>query len=273
MTNPLDYCLKAVARKIPPQILELALRHYNYTHNEHLTLTAFIVKEIIDGAILVDANLTSGRVKTIPLRTTWIENVPRDHAGYAGDDGEFTLFRIPPEFRDNMPITMVLALQYPFNTYIGGGTGDLAVGTGGYNLNDQINEILNSYTLASPRNHPVAELLDGDLIRITPTQYAHQNWLLTCRIAYDDQFTSLDISSIPVLANLAVMATKQWCYTNLRIPADRAVQETGMDLPTITSILDEWRDIDQLYQEEFIKFRGTSNISPDLYRQLVLFMV
>ena len=272
MTNPLDYALKAIARKIQPQILELALRHYNYTHNEHLTLTSFLMKEIIENAVLVDANLTSGRVKTIPLRMEWIEHTTKDHGRFAGDDGEFTLFRIPPEFRDNMPITMVLALQYPFQAYVGSGMGDLSVGTGGYNLNEQINEILNSYTLSNPRNHPVAELLDGDLIRVTPSQYAHQNWLLTCRIAYDDQFTSLDVSSIPVLANLAVMATKQWCYTNLRIPADRAVQETGMDLPTITSILDEWRDIDQLYQEEFTKFRGTSNISPDMYRRLVLFM-
>lgn len=273
MTNPLDYALKAIARKIPRQMLELALRHYNYTNDEHLTLTAFLIKEIIDGAVLVDANLTSGRVKTIPLRSEWIESAPRDHAGMAGDDGEYTLFRIPPEYRDNMPITMVLAVQYPFNSYGGNGMADLSIGLGGYSLNDQINEVLNSYTLANPRNHPVAELLDGDLIRLTPSQYAQANWLLTVRIAYDDQFTSMDISSIPVLANLAVMATKQWCYTNLRIPADRAVQETGMDLPTITGMLDEWRDIDQLYQEEFIKFRGTSNISPDVYRSLVTFMV
>ena len=79
MTNPLDYCLKAIARKIPRDILNLALRHYNYTNNEHLTLTSFLIKEIIDGAVLEDCNLTSGRVKTIPLRQNWIEMVPKDH--------------------------------------------------------------------------------------------------------------------------------------------------------------------------------------------------
>ena len=273
MANALDYALTQVVRNIPAQVLELALRHHNYTTKSTDTLSSFITKEIIENYVVKDCNLTAGRVKTIPLRVGWIESVPSDHAGYAGDDGQYTLFRIPPEARDNMPITMILSIQYPFHQYLGGGTGDLQVGTGGYNLTDQINEILNSYTLSTPRNHPTADLLDGDLVRLSPSQYAHQSWLMTCRIAYDDQFTSMDISSIPVLGNLVVLATKQWCYMNLRVPIDRAVQETGVDINTISAMVDEWRDVGQLYQEEFTKFRATSNISPDMYRRILPYMI
>lgn len=273
MYNPTDLALTEVVNNIPPQILEVALRTYNRRHNESCTLTTFIMKAIVKDRVLKLCNLSAGEIKTIALRPAWVENVPSEHEAYAGDDGPYTLYRIPPEYRDNLPMTGVLSVQYPFNTYLGGGLGNLQVGTGGYTLVDQIDQILNSYTLATPRNHPVARLLSGDLVKITPSQYAMQTWLLTVRLAYNDQFTNLHESSAKTLAKLIVLATKQWCYTNLIVDIDRAVQETGADIGVIKQIVEEYRDAGQQFEEQLIQWQGCALLTPEARRRLLIYQL
>lgn len=273
MQNALDFCLTEVVNNIPPQVLEVALRTYNRRLNRSDTLVTFITKAIIHDRVLKHCNLNAGEVKTIPLRGEWIENVPREHQGYAGDDGPFTLYRIPPEARDNLPITNILSVQYPYNTYVGGGVADLAFGTGGYTLTDQIDEVLNSYTLARPRNHPMGLLMDGDLVKIVPSQYTQQNWLMTCRLAYNDSFTNLHESSFETLAELVVTATKQWCYNNLTIDIDRAIQETGADIGTFRTIIDEYRDAGSLFKEGLIKWQGCANLTPEIRRRILMYQI
>lgn len=262
MFNPIKIALTEVVSNIPPEILEMAVRKYNYRTGNYVTIAGFVNRAIVHDRVAGLCNLSAGRIKTIPLRMEWLESRPSDHAGYAGDDGPYSLFRIPPAVRDNLPITGVISVQYPYNTYLGGGIGDLNMGTGGYNLNEQISEILNSYTLATPRNHPVARALNGDLIQLTPTQYAHQTWLLTVRLAFDDQFTNLHENGAKTLAKLIVLATKQWCYTNLIVDIDRAVQECGADLPTVKSIVEEYRDAGKEFEETLVQWQGCGLIDP-----------
>ena len=273
MHNALDIALTEVVNNIPPQILEVALRTYNRRYNHHATLAVFITKAIIEDRVLKLCNLSAGSVKTIPLRTEWIEPTRSEHSGRAGDDGPFTLYRIPPEARDFKPITNVLSCQYPFNTYMGGGFGDIQWGTGGYTLADQIDEILNSYTLATPRNHPTARQISGDLIKLTPSQYASQSWLLTVRLAYDKNFTSLHESAIPTLAKLIMLATRQWCYNNLIIDVDRAVQETGMDINSFKTIIEEYRDASQQFEETLVQWKGTALLDPEVRRRLLIYQI
>lgn len=272
MQNPVDFAVMEIHNEIPRQLLEMAKNTYNRIHNENLTLATYITKVIIHDRVLKLCNVAAGQIKTIPLRAEWIEERHSDHAGYAGDDGAYSLYRIPPEARDNMPITNILTIQYPYNTYIGGGNADLQVGTGGYCLIDQVDEVLNSYTLASPRNHPIGVLMSGDLIKIMPTQYAIQNWLLTCRIAYNDWFTNLHNSAIPVLAKLIVAATKQRIYTDLVVDIDRAVQETGADIGVIRQIVDSYADAGQRVDELVVKWRGVTLIDPESRKILMNMM-
>jgi len=264
MHNPIDLAICHVVNNIPPQILEVALRTANKRYNEENHLAAFISEHIIDGRVRKEINISGGHVKTIALRSEWIERSRSEHAGFAGDDGPYTLYRIPPEFRDNMPISNVLSIQYPYNTYLGGGVGDLNLGTGGYNMNEMIQEVLNSYTLSTPRNHPVCRVLAGDLIKLTPSQYANQNWLLTVRINYDSAMTSLHAAAIPVFQELCLQAMRQWCYTNLYIDIDRAYMETGVDIGTFKEVLQSYSDAGQLYKEEMIKWRGVAQMDPSV---------
>lgn len=271
MHNPIDFTLTEINANIPRQLLQMACNTYNMLFHENITLATFITKVILHDRVLKHCNLSAGQIKTIALRAEWLEQRTSDHAGYAGDDGPYSLYRIPPEARDNMPIANVLSVQYPFNTYCGGGGADLQVGTGGYNLIDMTDDILQSYTLSSPRNHPLVVLMSGDLVKIIPSQYAIQNWLLTCRIAYDKWFTNLHASAIPVLAKLVVLATKQWIYNNLLIDIDRACQECGADIGTVRQLVDSYADSNEKFDETMLKWRGVSLLDVETRRRIMTY--
>lgn len=273
MNNPIDMALTKTVHSIPPQILDVAMRTANRRWKESNHIASFICQHIIQDRVYKDCNLSAGMVKTIALRNEWIETGYMEHGGYAGDDGPYTLYRIPAQFRDNMPITNVLSIQYPYNTYLGGGIGDMALGSGGFNLVEQLDQVLNSYTLATPRNHPTVRLMSGDLVKLTPSQYANQNWLLTVMINYDPQFTNLHNSAVPVFQNLVMLATKQWCYNNLYIDVDRAYMETGVDIGAFKTVLETYADAGQLYDEELLKWRGVGNMDPTRRARLLQFML
>ena len=271
MNYPLDICIMNVVSEIPPQILDLAVRRSNMRFHEDNNLTEWICKRIIENRVLKDVNLVAGQVKTIVLLPAWLEYLPSEHGGYAGDDGPNTVYRIPPEARDGKPISQVMTLQFPYITYQSSGIANADVASGGFSFVDQVDQVINSYNLATPRNHPVVRLLAGDIVQIVPSQYTRQHWLLTCRINYDETFNNMHESSILTLSDMTVAATKHWIYTNLIVDVDRAVQETGMDLPTIRSIIEEYKDGSQQYRDARMMFRGTSTMDPETRRRLYFF--
>lgn len=271
MNSPYQIILSRVVQSIPKTVLQIALKYFNDQEHKHYNIATFIQEHIMARVILPELNLTGGRVKTIPLKAEWVEVCPGDHGGYAGDDGPWTLFRIPPEARDNLPISNIMSVQYPYNTYLGGGVNSSDIGVGGYCLVDQVDEVLNSYTLARPRNHPTAILLAGDLVRLTPSQYSLQNWLMTCRLNFDKALTNMTDHTISSLADLTMLALKQWIYTTLIVDIDRVAMETGAEIGTIKSVIEGYADAGQLYAEKFELTRGSLWLTPE-YRRTLMFM-
>ena len=270
MNYPLDHAIMTVCRNIPPQILEMAVNQANKKFHTSNNVTEWVCNHIINAIVLKDVNLVAGQVKTIVLKPAWLEKLPGDHEGYAGDDGPNTVYRIPPEARDNKAISQVMTIQFPYITYQSSGIANADVASGGFSLVDQVDQVINSYNLATPRNHPVVTLLAGDLIKITPSQYTRQFWLLTVRINYDETFNNLHDASIPILSNMILLAAKQWIYTNLIVEIDKASMMTGVEIGTVRSIIEEYKDAGTQYEEERTKFRGTSSMDPE-YRRRMLF--
>lgn len=273
MNYPLDYAIMATVRAINKQVLDLAIRYSNKTFHKNENVLEFICNNVINPVVLKDINIVAGQVKTIVLKPAWIEETSPDHEGYAGDDGPWTVWRIPPEARDNKPISQVMHVQFPYVTYQSSGIANADVASGGYSLVDQIDNVLNSYTLSTPRNHPVVTLLSGDLVKITPSQYTRQFWLLTCRINYDETFMNIHDASIPILGEMVALATKNWIYNQLYVDIDRAYVETGMDIATLKEIIGEYKDALNLYKEELLKFRGASSLDPEYRRRLYYFLL
>lgn len=272
MANAIEMVMAEVNAEIPPQILHMALVTANRRFTVFSNIQQFILQKIIRERVLIECNLIGGKPKSIVLQQKFLETTIKELEGFAGGDGGFDVYRIPPEYRDGMPIAQVIGVQYPYGTSNSGVSG-LDVNRGGYNMIDQASEVLNSYTLSSPRNHPTAELLSGDLIKIIPSMYSHCNWLLTCRIAYDDVFTNLHTSAFDTLSDMVVAATKAWIYTNLMIDIDRAAVECGQDIGTVRSIIEEYRDANQQYKELRPKWNAASLLEPSIRRRMLIYQL
>ena len=273
MNQPLDYAIGKVMRSIPKPILDLVLNKTNQEYHTNNNINAWLVNEVICKYVIKDVNLVSGQIKTIPMRQAWIEETTPDHAGYAGDDGPWTIFRIPPEYRDNKPISHVLSAQFPYLTYQSSGIANADVASAGFTLVDAVENVLNSHTLANPRNHPVVTLLSGDLVKLTPSQYTRQNWLLSVRIAYDETFTNMHDSHLKWLAEMLINATKQIIYTSLIVDLDRAAVETGMDIGAIKSVIESYSDAEEKYNEAWKRFKGAANLDPEYRRRMYAYML
>lgn len=273
MNRPLDYAIGKVLMHIPEDVINLAVKKSNYKLHVNNNSNAWIVNEVVQKYVLKDVNLVSGQIKTISMRQSWIEDMPSEHENFAGDDGPYTLFRIPPEYRDNKPINHVLSAQFPYIAYQSSGIADASVTSSGYTIVDATENVVNSWTLASPRNHPVATLLSGDLIKLTPTQYSRQNWLLTVRISYDETFMNMHDSHLRQLAELLLQATRMIIRKELIIDIDRAEVETGMDIGAIKNEIDSYSDASDKYDEALKKFKGSANLDPEYRRRLYTYML
>ena len=273
MNRPLDYAISKVLMIIPDDIIQLAVKKANAKYHVNNNANTWLVNEVIQKHVLKDVNLVSGQIKTISMRQTWVETMTSEHENYAGDDGPYTLFRIPPEYRENKPINHVLSAQFPYIAYQSSGIGDASITSSGYTVADQAENVLNSWTLAHPRNHPVATLLSGDLIKLTPTQYSRQNWLLTVRIGYDETFMNMHDSQLRPLAELLLQATRITIRRELIIDIDRAEVETGMDIGAIKNEIDSYSDAVDKYDEALKKFKGSANLDPEYRRRLYAYML
>ncbi len=271
MAQAINVVYNTVFASIQPQILQMAM----FTANKHFKVCnnaqEFIMQKIIRERVLDELNLTGGKFKKIVLKSSYMEKTSLDLAGWAGDDGGFDLYRIPPEARDGLPMIHCISVQYPYAATSVNGTGALGQQSAGYDLTSQIDQVLNSYTLARPLNSPVGQVLSGDLIKLFPSQYSFVGYVVTVRLALDETFEQVQPSAVEALAELVTLATKVWCYNNLIVDIDRAAMECGADIGKIKEILEEYRDSNQMYKEAKPAWFAAQQLDSDVRQRLYMY--
>jgi len=261
MHSTLTNILARVTHTIHPELLNLGMRIAQRYGDPVNNTTEFVLKKILRERVLLDCNISGGPIKYIVLRLKWKENVFPELTPYAMDDGGFDLYRIPPEARDNLPLTQVIRVSYPYST-----VGDVATvyaNEGQYSVLAAANSMLDSFTLASEANPPLCSLLSGDIVKIFPSQNSHIDWVLTCRTSYDENFSNLDVSAVRTICKLTELAVKAYIHTNLYISIDRAAQEFGVDVSTIRQAVEDCRDANQMYDEQLNQWQGTALMDPE----------
>ncbi len=259
MHNTLNVMLARVEHTVAPDMLDLCLRIANRHGKFVNNVTEFILK-IIRERILLDCNISGGPIKRIVLKEAWREQAYPDLQLYDYANGGYDLYRIPPEARDNMPLTQAIRVSNA-----GGIVGDIPVAyiqDTGYNTLSAADSMLASYTFGHAGNAPLCTLLSGDLVKIFPSQGNHVDWILDCRSSYDENFSQVSVNGVQTLCKLSELAVKAYIYTNLYIAIDRAAQEFGVDLGTIRTIVEDCRDANQQYEEQLIIWKGTTLQDP-----------
>ena len=80
------------------------------------------------------------------------------------------------------------------------------------------------------------------------------NLSLKCMIASDDEFSFIHGAYVQDFAELCLLATKAYIAKNLRITADKAYLESGMELGTIREYIDSYTDAEEQFKD-FVKER------------------
>lgn len=265
----LDIALNEVRHNIPREILELVyvksrLRNIVGAPNQAIAPCPYsweqgVIDDVVCGRVLPCINITGGKVKEISLLSTYIETTSVSSTDWMMGMSPYSIYRIPPEERDNVPIVAVMGITPPVQ--LGNGLGILNAGGTNGPL-QAARAMLDSYTLQSFVQTPAPELLAGDLIRISPSLTTPFDWVVHVRLAYDLNLLALQLSAILPFAELVLCAVKANIYTRTIIAIDQGLLQFGQELNAIRGIIDSYGTANDRYQELLTAFTGGATIDP-----------
>lgn len=269
MINAFDNCLRLVYASIPLEILEVAFRPRDY----QVSLDARIKDVIISGRVLPDCNVNAGKIKRIPLYACMVEyTLPDPGYNSVTNPSASSLYRVPPQARENRDIVGIIDLSFPYD-YTGYNGAQQGFCNNGNSLSGLAGAVLDSHTHQNACLTPNPILMPNNMVLINPTNAFLSDWTLVCRLGYDEEFTSLSRSSVLALGRLVLTATKAYIWTNLTIRIDQAVLSGGQELGQFKNIVDEYRSSHDQYKDDLTKFNASALFDPIAVRYLVKSML
>lgn len=265
--NAMQHILNRIFATIPMPILNEA-----FEPDKHfVTIDERIREEVICKRVLTDCNLFAGKVSRIVLQADWAEYTTIPPMVGIITTGSYTVYRIPPEYRDNKRIVAVTALEYPPQYYSGN-----MITYGGYNMTgstagDLACTAINSVSGGGTMYSPTPVLKEGHLVYIYPPQSSHIDWILICRLEYDDEYTNINDSAVMPLMKLVEAATKAYIYNVLALKIDAVKIEGGYELGKFREIVDSYADQNEKYDELLLEFRGAANLDPERLARIISF--
>tara|TARA_B100000929_G_scaffold232756_2_gene189223 strand:+ start:4426 stop:5235 length:810 start_codon:yes stop_codon:yes gene_type:complete len=240
--NPITKALSELKFRIPKPILEKAFlpkKTWGGLHHKTPVSLDYRIREaVIDARVMVDCNLVGGTEVTVPLG----DIVPQYLPEYK------VIWRIPLNLTQNRNITRVYSLIY--------GDGGVPSHTNMYNTGGSVYDDAASGLLAS--HMPIPNISNAEIQLIGEnTVLAHMHippsprLYLRCVVENDGEFNNLPPTSILRFCKLVEFATKSYIYNNLMIEMDRGELSGGSDLGRFSSMVEDYADAEELYQEYF----------------------
>ena len=270
MNNALDIALTRIRATIPQEILAYAFTSREL-REETFPIDQLIIEKVIRPRVLKDMNISGGYQKKIMLRREYIEPMERNIDDARQNTGRFAIYRIPPREREGRAITEVISLEYygPYNGHLPTLYGYPA----GANVPSLAGHILDSHTLASTPPKPTVILMAGDLVKLIPSQLSNINWMMNCRLAFDENFNNLNTSAISPFADLCVLAVQAYIYNLTMVTLDKAFISGGYAIGAFKLQIDQYQDANQRYLEQLKVVDGAMALDPARLNALLPFIV
>lgn len=273
MNSPLNLAVSMVMNRIPIEILELAFRNqeYNYLY-PMASISQKIIDTVIRQRVLKDCNVFGGKTIQIVLLDTFREDIKIDTADTFMPVGSHSIFRIPPEARENSSIIEVHGVTYGAMNNVSM-LGYTSSPYGGATMISKAQDILDSHTFSSSPPRPLVILMSGEIVKLVPAQFNQVPWILTARISYDNEFTNLNNSAIHIFSQLVLEAVRAYCYNKLIIPIDKSYIESGMQVTTIKTIIDSYAESEKRYFELLDQMAGMMTMDPTRLMNILPYML
>lgn len=263
MHNTMKIILSHINDNVPEMLLRLA---YN-PNNLPVGIDQLIHSKTIMNRVYLYCNLLGGKRKeiivTYDMRVVTYSD-PRQEALVRM--GSYAVYEIPPQYRDNRPIVSVVGLGYP-NQAINY-PWDQCRPTSGANVAKMMKAVLTSHTMSGSVTTPDVDLISGSRIMISPPQYADYDWVLSCNVAYDENFNGLNRQAVLALQDICLSAVKSHIYNKLVLEVDQGLIIYGGELGTAKELIYEYKEEEEKFQDQLTRFSGAAML--DLKKKLNL---
>lgn len=246
--DPVSYAIAEVRDHIPPQILSLVFGPSGsiFIQNSD-SVEAAIRDKVIEGRVRRVTDSAGAMLLEIPL------------AGLTAEKMEFHeinrfsyIFRIPKDRTNGRRITSALALAFGNTSMTGVGHsahGNTYSGSGcGYSaMSDAANGMLAANAPIPIVQTALLTIIGENVVMVEDYIPIARNLFLRCLVSHDNEFTNIKPQSYQAFAELVVLATKAYIYNNYNINLGKGYLVGGQELPEIRSIVDEYRDANELF--------------------------
>jgi hypothetical protein len=269
MKNTINLLLRYIYANIPAEILNEAF----LPTRENRSLDVLIKEKVIIDYVLQQCNIYAGRTKKIRLLESYVMRLDDpDTSDFLV--GRYSVYKIPPEARENRAINAILDVSYPSHvSHLISSVDSNFIS--GKSVASSASTLLSSFTRVPSPVTPTATLIDGHagIIRLDPPMSATSEWLLSCMLEYDRNFSNIGLNLIPQLQKMTLHATKAYIYNELVVKLSHGRIVSGSLLEAITSVTDQYIDSEEKFQEALMKFRGASMFSKESLSELISLMM
>lgn len=224
------------------------------------SLDGIIKEKIIVGIVLPACNLYSGKIKKVRLLSSYA--IPTTDIGtfYPASSCNYTYFKVPKEVTENRKIIHALDIGYPMESYANFG---FASSIGGNTIESMAATALSSFTESPQTLVPVPIVMDDNIIRLDPPQLSFTEWILSCMLEYDSNFTNVYPNMYEAISEMVRYATESYIYNDLIMKIDHAELVGGRNLGVMKNIVEEYKGSYEKYKEALKVFRGEAVFDKD----------
>lgn len=259
MKNTINLLLRYIYTHIPAEILNEAF----LPTKENRSLDVLIKEKVIIDYVLQQCNIYAGRTKKIRLLESYVIDIDDpDTSDFLV--GRYSIYRIPPEARENRAINAVLDVSYPSHvSHLISSVDSNFIS--GKSVASSASTLLSSFTRVPSAVTPTATIVDGHagIVRLDPPMGVTSEWLLSCMLEYDKNFSNIGLNLIPQLQKMTLYAAKAYIYNELVVKLSHGRIVSGSLLEAITSVTDKYEEAEEKFQDALMKFRGASTFTPE----------
>lgn len=260
MISAMNVALQRIHNTIPEEILVAAFKAHDYD----VSLDELIKQKVILARVLDSASVRGGPILKFLLRAEWCHTASAPSPYLLGLSEAYSYFHIPPEARDHRDIACAISVRFPYSltTSNAGGLYSDTVAKGN-TLGGLACATLSSVTGAGTIAMPRANVLPGNVIKLTPPQFNYIPWQVTVRLKYDEEFTTLEVSSIETFSKLVEYAVKAYIYSHMLVEVESNAVYRGLELGVFRDQISSFAEANERFDETLILFGGSVQMDVD----------
>lgn len=257
-------------KTIPPDVLKQAFmpRRYDpaasarrYDYNRPASLETAILDKIVEQRVLPDIDLYSGTEISLLLNEAVMEPV----------DAYNAMYRFSEQQTGGRTITSPLEITYGYGqgTLVGSGQIYNPSLVNGPMTTRVAQDLLSGMSNNGMWSTTYIQLIDHNTILVNDVRPVQRQGLFRCLVSNDPRLNNLDPRYQQEFAELVLLATRSYIYTNLLIDIDEGQLKGGQTIGRFREVVDSYADSETIYQEklqEWIKI-GIMN-DPQQYRKV-----